>query len=100
MKILEEKRGNQQDVYPAKLSRVYINRGGVYLVMLEGEHRYLTIGNKAGDPNAYALYKTALEAIVTGQSNLCIRYWPCKPTPEDKCEHIMGDLTIIEFRQF
>ena len=43
MKILDEKRDNQQDVYPAKLSRVYVNSGGYYMIMLAEKgsgHKY------------------------------------------------------------
>lgn len=96
MKFLEENRGNQQDVYPAKLSRVYVNSGGEYLIMIDGMNRYLTMG-KAGNPIADVLYKAALEAIITNQSNLWVRYWPC--TAESNCDEniIMGSVGIIEF---
>jgi hypothetical protein len=95
MNILEKKLDNQQDVYPTKLSRVYVNSGGDYMIMLEGMNRYLTMG-KAGNPIADVLYKTALEAIVTGQSNLWVRYWPC--VPESNCsKYVMGSVGIIEF---
>jgi len=62
------------DKYNAKITIVYVNNNGVYLIQVAGVSGWISLG-EAGDPIADALYSTALTAKVSNQSNLWIRYW-------------------------
>jgi hypothetical protein len=62
------------DKYNTKITVVYINSGGQYLMQVEGISGWLALG-KAGDPIADALYSTALTAKVSNQQKVWVRYW-------------------------
>ncbi|MEE1672249.1 hypothetical protein SNR37_000016 [Agarivorans aestuarii] len=66
----------------ASISVVYVSSGGDYLMQLEGVSGWLRIG-EAGNPNADALYSTALAAKLNNQSNVRVRYWTNDTDPTE-----------------